>query len=136
MIVRSRRTVVLVALCLTAALSCAYLKDVFTRLFDPQTPRSLLVTKTPQPAHINLEPPIPDHHNEGPAQKPLAKLRYRADGLVEVSEDGPHPIYELIARAEKAWNEKLKKASRTLEEAVIEYRRRYHREPPLGFDKW
>lgn len=38
--------------------------------------------------------------------------------------------------AEAAWNDKLSRASKTLEEAVTEYRRRYGRAPPLGFDKW
>ena len=58
------------------------------------------------------------------------------DGLLEVNEDGPHPIYELTARAEAAWEQKLKAASKTLPEAVSEYRRRYGRAPPLGFDLW
>jgi hypothetical protein len=76
------------------------------------------------------------------AQKPLVKSaplqrhQYRRDGLLEVNEDGPHPIYELMARAEAAWQEKLASASKTLPEAVREYRRRYHRAPPRGFDAW
>ena len=49
---------------------------------------------------------------------------------------GPHPIYELMARAEKRWNGKLSKASKSLKEAVAEYRRRYERPPPKGFDLW
>ena len=61
---------------------------------------------------------------------------YRQDGLLEVNEKGPHPIYELTARAEVAWEQKLKAASKTLPEAVNEYRRRYGRSPPLGFDLW
>jgi hypothetical protein len=61
---------------------------------------------------------------------------YRPDGLVEVNPHGPHPIFELINRAEKAWNEKLRKASTSLDEAIGEYRRRYRRSPPKGFDQW
>ena len=66
----------------------------------------------------------------------LKEHRYMQDGLLEVNEDGPHPIYELTARAEAAWEQKLKSASKTLHEAVSEYRRRYGRAPPLGFDLW
>ncbi|GAA5838300.1 hypothetical protein JCM11251_003457 [Rhodosporidiobolus azoricus] len=48
----------------------------------------------------------------------------------------PHPIHRLIRDAETAWHEKVSRQSRTLEEAVIEYRRRYNQPPPKGFDKW
>ena len=66
----------------------------------------------------------------------LREHRYRHDGLLEVNAEGPHPIYELIARAEATWEQKLKAASKTLPEAVREYGRRYGRAPPLGFDLW
>jgi len=56
--------------------------------------------------------------------------------LLEVNEQGPHPIYELIAQAEKEWEGKLARASKTLEQAVTEYRKRYNRLPPKGFDLW
>ncbi|KAG8966015.1 Glycosyltransferase Family 90 domain containing protein [Tulasnella sp. 419] len=61
---------------------------------------------------------------------------YRGDGLVEVNLSAPHPIYELLGRAEKHWRRKLDNASKTLEDAVKEYHKRYHRPPPVGFDKW
>lgn len=48
----------------------------------------------------------------------------------------PHPILTLISRAEKAWDAKVAKQSRTLREAATEYRRRYKRNPPRGFDEW
>lgn len=47
-----------------------------------------------------------------------------------------HPILELIANAEKKWDELQKRQSKTLKEAVAEYKRRYMRNPPKGFDKW
>ena len=61
---------------------------------------------------------------------------YRSDGLLEVNPDGPHPIYELVNMAEARWSEKHRKASKTLAAAVQEYRRRYRRDPPRGFDHW
>jgi len=66
----------------------------------------------------------------------LGNHTYKADGLVEVNPDGAHPIYELVERAQEAWDRKVARASRTLEEAVEEYERRYHRLPPRGFDLW
>ncbi|GAA5896049.1 hypothetical protein JCM8208_007515 [Rhodotorula glutinis] len=48
----------------------------------------------------------------------------------------PHPIFTLIKRAEQDWNRKVHKQSKTLKDAVHEYRRRYKRNPPRGFDKW
>ncbi|KAF8918437.1 glycosyl transferase family 90-domain-containing protein [Mucidula mucida] len=66
---------------------------------------------------------------------PLAEHTY-ANGLLVVNPDGRHPIFDLIARAELDWKEKQRRASRTLGEAVKEYRKRYRRDPPKGFDKW
>jgi hypothetical protein len=61
---------------------------------------------------------------------------YLPNGLLQVNRDAPHPIYELMKQAEEDWNRKLERASTTLEQAVREYRRRYHRYPPKGFDLW
>ncbi|KZT57497.1 glycosyltransferase family 90 protein [Calocera cornea HHB12733] len=58
------------------------------------------------------------------------------NGLLAVNPYGRHPIYDLVQRAEEEWAEKLRRASKTLEQAVAEYRRRYGRKPPRGFDKW
>lgn len=66
----------------------------------------------------------------------LENHTYTNDGLLVVNPNGPHPIFELMRDAEAAWDAKLARASKTLEEAVTEYRRRYRRAPPLGFDKW
>lgn len=48
----------------------------------------------------------------------------------------PHPIHKLIRDAETVWHEKVSRQSRTLEEAVAEYRRRHKIAPPKGFDAW
>lgn len=47
-----------------------------------------------------------------------------------------HPITHLIREAEVKWEAMLARQSTTLKAAVLEYRRRYRREPPLGFDAW
>lgn len=77
-----------------------------------------------------LEPP------PNPAANRFGQHKYRPDGLVEVNEEGVHPIYDLISRAEKEWQGKLDRASKTLDQAVAEYRRRYRRAPPKGFELW
>ncbi|CDZ98464.1 Endoplasmic reticulum protein EP58, contains filamin rod domain and KDEL motif [Phaffia rhodozyma] len=61
------------------------------------------------------------------------------DGILHVDTLQPtsqHPIYQLMRDAKRDWNAKIARQSTTLEEAVVEYRRRNHRNPPLGFDKW
>lgn len=47
-----------------------------------------------------------------------------------------HPIPKLMADARRAFDEKIKRQSKTLQEAVDEYERRYGRRPPKGFDEW
>jgi hypothetical protein len=68
--------------------------------------------------------------------RPLGEHELTTDGLLIVNPDGAHPIYQLIRDAEAAWDAKLARGSKTLDEAVVEYKRRYRRAPPLGFDKW
>lgn len=71
-----------------------------------------------------------------PKTLPLEGHTYTSDGLLVVNPNGPHPIFELMQNAEDEWNRRLARASKTFAEAVAEYRRRYGRAPPLGFDKW
>jgi hypothetical protein len=61
---------------------------------------------------------------------------FRSDGLLEVNPNGRHAMYDLIERAEAEWAKKLKRQSKSLDEAVSEYERRYHRAPLKGFDDW
>jgi len=53
-----------------------------------------------------------------------------------VNPKGKHPIYELIRTSETQWKRKVDKQSKTLKQAVKEYRRRYKRAPPKHFDVW
>lgn len=69
-----------------------------------------------------------------------SSLRFDKLGLAVVEPlleaGGEHPIYELMERAEDRWHTLLDKQSRTLREAVLEYKRRYTIDPPAGFEKW
>ena len=47
-----------------------------------------------------------------------------------------HPIPKLMARAKDNFERKLNGQSKTLEDAVNEYRKRYDMDPPKGFDDW
>ncbi|KAA1080927.1 F-actin-capping protein subunit alpha [Puccinia graminis f. sp. tritici] len=47
-----------------------------------------------------------------------------------------HPIVSLINNATRAWNLKLESQSKHLSSAISEYRRRNHRNPPRGYDRW
>ncbi|KDQ51342.1 glycosyltransferase family 90 protein [Jaapia argillacea MUCL 33604] len=85
----------------------------------------------PPPPFQHAPPPPPQHH-----PLPLQKHEYKPNGLLSVNPSGPHPIFELIQKGQEAWEAKLRRASTTLEGAVKEYRRRYGRYPPKGFDAW
>ncbi|KAG9027172.1 Glycosyltransferase Family 90 domain containing protein [Tulasnella sp. JGI-2019a] len=61
---------------------------------------------------------------------------YASNGLLRVNSAGAHPILGLVHTANKQWQDKLGRSSKTLREAVVEYKRRYHRMPPKGFDRW
>lgn len=47
-----------------------------------------------------------------------------------------HPIPKLMANAEQKFRALLAKQSKTLAQAVVEYKKRYGRNPPRGFDDW
>lgn len=65
---------------------------------------------------------------------PLQKSQQIKHGsTISVNE---HPIPKLMAQAEDRFRGMLKKQSKTLLEATREYRRRYGRDPPKGFDSW
>lgn len=61
---------------------------------------------------------------------------FRSDGLIEANYDNRHPIYDLIENAKADWDAKLARQSKSLREACLEYKRRYNRDPPPGFDRW
>jgi hypothetical protein len=67
----------------------------------------------------------------------LPPQRSSADGnQLERSAITAHPIPKLITEAETSFRRLLSKQSKTLKAAVSEYKRRYKRDPPKGFDGW
>ena len=47
-----------------------------------------------------------------------------------------HPIPKLMADARESFDQKIARQSKSLDQAVAEYERRYQRAPPKGFDEW
>ncbi|OCF42296.1 hypothetical protein I317_03916 [Kwoniella heveanensis CBS 569] len=71
----------------------------------------------------DLDPSTPQH-------------TFLPNGLLIPNTAAPHPIYTLLKTSQRRWKEKLAKQSKTLAQAVDEYRRRYARDPPRGFERW
>ncbi|KAG1729524.1 glycosyl transferase family 90-domain-containing protein [Suillus paluster] len=103
-------------------------------LDSPTSPRPPIHNYFPEDDGLFDE--VEDTSHEELQSAPLRNHHYGDDGLLVVNPNGPHPIFELIERAEEAWANKLERASKTLGEAVTEYKRRYRRPPPLHFEKW
>jgi hypothetical protein len=68
----------------------------------------------------------------------------RTDGRILVLPKQPdagysgrqHPIPELIRLGKLKWQKKLENQSKSFKETIQEYKRRYGKTPPKGFDKW
>lgn len=58
------------------------------------------------------------------------------DSRIPLEEGKPHPIPALMAKARRDWEELKGRQSKNFAEAVAEYKRRYGRNPPKGFDRW
>ena len=63
--------------------------------------------------------------------------RFTSTSYVSQSHTGfEHPIPQLMTEAEVKYNTLLNKQSKSLEDTVAEYKRRYHMDPPKGFEDW
>lgn len=83
--------------------------------------------------HFNTFTPIAPYNEP----EPYSKLDpYSEPELKHESEPTVHQIPALMAAGQEKWSSMLSKQSKTLTEAVVEYRRRYNLEPPDGFDDW
>jgi|ERR1700722_547531 len=145
----TRRLLLLLILCILV-FAVSYLQDVLYDALHSQKPspgsdktitvtHTMILTQTcanERPTHVQELPTSTPRVEWRKTPRILPLHEYRQDGLVEVNPDGVHPIYELIERSEAEWNAKLKHASKSLDEAVAEYHRRYNRPPPLGFESW
>jgi hypothetical protein len=125
---------VLLAPCLGFTLYVASFYDPFSVGTVRSSPTEITTATTVTVFAQKTVTPQADSEHE--AEEPLQSHLFRPDGLLEVNPNARHPMYDLIERAEVEWDKKLKRQSKSLEEAVAEYERRYHRAPPKGFDDW
>lgn len=102
----------------------SYQLPVVDDIFGIDTDSEQVLERKPRPGPKKSLPLAAEQH------------KYRSDGLLQVNMEGAHPIFELISRAEKEWEAKLRGASKTFREVVQEYKKRYKRAPPKGFDLW
>ncbi|TVY75683.1 Beta-1,2-xylosyltransferase [Lachnellula suecica] len=109
---RSRQFLLLLALLAVAGLSLLYFRNPSLPARKPPAPHSPVLDGNPKPIAV---PPIDATKARTPAS---------------------HPVWQLISDAEKDYRATLERQSKTLEEAVAEYRRRYGIPPPPNFDKW
>jgi hypothetical protein len=113
---RQRQYLTLIALLAFAAFSVFYLR----------TPRSPLINNDfspPVSIPIPKQPSADTPAAEGPKAHPP-------------NLSGSHPIWQLVKNAEQEFEKTLEGQSKTLDQAVAEYRRRYGIPPPPNFDKW
>lgn len=80
------------------------------------------------------------HANQGRVRARRPRHPINSHGRLEVDTTLPieaHPIYQLIDDAKTKWQAKNERQSKTLKQAVAEYRRRNRNlNPPKGFEKW
>ena len=76
-----------------------------------------------RPAHLDTS--LFTGHNAHEENQPLPPATFYS-----------HPVYQLISQAESDFQTAKARQSRSLSDAVAEYRRRYKIPPPPYFDKW
>ncbi|KAL2021024.1 hypothetical protein VTK56DRAFT_7679 [Thermocarpiscus australiensis] len=94
-----------------------------------------LPTQQPGSSSSSSNPPAP----QGPGSEPGGSSEdsnKAAKSKPKPAPGGSHPIWHLITDAEREFEAVKARQSRTLRDAVAEYRRRYGLPPPPHFDKW
>ena len=126
-----RRQVVTIA---TIAFFCVCAYSVLR--IGPVSPQfeNATASSAPGPAKSKPEPeskprPVAPTWEDAPVREGGPKPK-------AVGGTGSHPIWYLINDAESEFKTIKDRQSKTLEEAVKEYRRRYGMPPPPNFDKW
>lgn len=122
---RPRQTLTLGAIVLLCFLAYSVL-----RLGTPTRPSVLIPNLT------NPSGPRPLQKDPAPVRPP-ADIEHDAPRTkFKPAPGGSHPVWHLIKDAENKLEETKARQSKTLAEAVTEYRRRYKIPPPPNFDKW
>lgn len=93
------------------------------------------------PAEPRVEPvPEPPPEPEGPPptiwENPPTLHAVKSNKPKAQKRKDTHPIQDLIGEARREFEDVKGRQSKTLQQAVKEYRRRYKMPPPPNFDKW
>lgn len=108
---------------------CVY---TLTGLSAPARP--IIPNTTPAKPPPSSDEPI--NNNAGPKPPGTAIDNDEARNKFKAAPGGSHPMWHLIKKAETQLEQMKTRQSKTLKEAVAEYRRRYEIPPPPNFDKW
>lgn len=88
-------------------------------------------------AHIPQQAAITFRPSSGPVDGPsFGKAASAPDTKPKPLPRGSHPIWHLVKNGESELQVLQARQSKTLSEAVAEYKRRYNIPPPPNFDKW
>lgn len=111
-----------------------------------ESAQSTLLASTSDDRSQLLDPFVPAKSSYSRRAEAIARAAVKprhminSNGRLEVDSSLPmsaHPIYQLIADANTKWQLKVESQSKTLKEAVAEYKRRNRNlNPPKGFDQW
>lgn len=104
---------------------------IFT-LFNLGAPQGRAILPT---ATTPKSPPA-QHPDAGPRPPGTGTDNGEPRSQFKPAPGGSHPMWHLIKDAETKLEETKTRQSKTLQEAVTEYRRRYGIPPPPNFDKW
>ncbi|RAH83527.1 lipopolysaccharide-modifying enzyme [Aspergillus japonicus CBS 114.51] len=83
-----------------------------------------------------LPDPRPSANSQRPEVPPNEQLLQQSTYHKASTPAGKHPIAALSEAADQEWDQVRSRQSKTLSQAVQEYRRRYGMHPPPHFDKW
>lgn len=86
---------------------------------------------------LNQSPPAIPHPPSVPISSNTQQQKHESENpATSSSRTDRHPIATLVGDAEQQFEQLHSRQSKTLTDAVNEYRRRYHMHPPPHFDKW
>ncbi|KAE8383642.1 putative capsule-associated protein CAP1 [Aspergillus bertholletiae] len=120
---RRQRVVVSLATVVFVCISLILLRDT-------TVPRSSNGLNAPFEAN-----PLPSSHPLSPSVAPPNPIE-PPQGRQAIHPNNVHPVASLIQDAEQEFDHVRSRQSKTLADAVNEYRRRYNMHPPPHFDKW
>lgn len=111
----------------------AIIRRMRRRLRPRQIVFLLLVLSFVAVTAILIQPTTPEQpQREKPVNKDPPKTNHEAPSYPATS----HPMWNLITDSQRDFEQVKARQSKTLAEAVTEYRRRYGIPPPPNFDKW